>query len=484
MAITSFSFTHTGLLAINDNVTASTTNNTDLFIPWLRVVDIQVTLGNLTHTFPADLDFLLVGPNGVAFEFWSDAGGNTDINGNFTISDSGASPLPAFAGIAPGTYRPADYQEVENSSNWGLAPSIVINHPSPNGTTTFNSVFGGQFLEGTWSLYIRDDAPPDIGSLGSWSITGTVAVIVKPDDFNADGRSDILWQRSDGLPAMWQMNGSTITSLGGIGPFGPFPSNPGPSWHIKENGDFDGDHRSDILWQNDDGTPAIWFMNGLASQSTGAAGPFNPGPNWQIKATGDFNFDTKDDILFQNSDGTPAIWLMDGFNALSIGAVGPFNPGPSWQIKATGDFNSDGRSDILWQNSDGTPAIWFMNGMNFITGGAAGPFNPGPDWQIKGTGFFNDDGMSDIVWQNSNGLAAIWLMNGFNVAAMGAVGPFNPGPSWHIQGTGDYNGNSRSDILWQSDDGTPAIWFMNGMNFESGSAAGSFNPGSDWHVIA
>jgi subtilisin-like proprotein convertase family protein len=497
MATAPFNLINSGF-TINDNATAS--NSRFFFFipspftgqPWTKIANITVTLDGLTHTFPDDLDFLLVGPDGRSLEFWSDAGGNSAIsNGDFLISDSGLSLLPDFGLIASGTYRPADYTspEIESGANWGLPPNIIVNHPAPTGMATLDAVFGGVPLTGNWTLHVRDDASPDVGSLETWVLHGTYNIIVKPNDFDGNHRSDILWQNSDGTPAMWSMGltstgESTVLSLGAIGPFGPWPFNPGPSWHVKENGDFDGDGRSDILWQGDDGTPAIWLMNGFTATSIGAAGPFNPGPGWQIKATGDFNFDTKADILWQSSDGTPSIWLMDGLNALSIGAVGPFNPGPTWQIKGTGDFNNDGRSDILWQNSDGTPAIWLMNGMNFISAGAAGPFNPGSDWQIKGTGDFNNDGMSDIVWQHSGGLAAIWLMNGFNVAAMGAVGPFNPGPSWHIQGTGDYNGDARSDILWQADNGTPAIWFMNGLDFLSGGAAGSFNPGSEWHVIA
>ena len=46
--------------------------------------------------------------------------------------------------------------------------------------------------------------------------------------------------------------------------------------------------------------------------TVGAAGSFNPGPSWQVKGTGDFNGDGKSDILWQGSDGTPAIWMMDG----------------------------------------------------------------------------------------------------------------------------------------------------------------------------
>jgi FG-GAP-like repeat len=152
--------------------------------------------------------------------------------------------------------------------------------------------------------------------------------------------------------------------------------------------DFNGDGKSDILWQGADGTPAIWFMDGFNVMdghnfiSGGAAGSFNPGPGWQIKGTGDFNKDGKSDILWQGADGTAAIWLMDGLSAKALGAVGPFNPGPSWQIKSTGDFNGDGKSDILWQGDDGTPAIWFMDGMNFLGGGVAGSFNPGSDWHV------------------------------------------------------------------------------------------------------
>ena len=98
-----------------------------------------------------------------------------------------------------------------------------------------------------------------------------------------------------------------------------------------------------------------WHAGDLADgrhqlpRSVGAAGSFNPGPSWQVKGSGDFNGDGKSDILWQNSNGTAAIWLMDGTNAMSVGAAGPFNPGPSWQIKGSGDFDGDGKSDILWQ---------------------------------------------------------------------------------------------------------------------------------------
>ena len=76
---------------------------------------------------------------------------------------------------------------------------------------------------------------------------------------------------------------------------------------------------------------------------------------------GDFTGNGKSDILWQNTDGQAAIWLMNGATPTSEPLVAQ-NPGPDWHVVGTGDFNGDGKSDILWQNIDGQAAIWLMNG--------------------------------------------------------------------------------------------------------------------------
>jgi hypothetical protein len=240
-------------------------------------------------------------------------------------------------------------------------------------------------------------------------------------DFNHDNKADIILQASDGLPQIWLMNGTSVTSTVTL-------PNPGPSWHVIAAADFYGDGNTDILWQNTDGTLAIWEMNGT-SVATGIVLP-NPGSSWHAIGAGDFNGDGKADILWQNSDGLAAIWEMNGGSILSA-AVLP-NPGVTWHAIGTGDFNGDGKADILWQNNDGLPAIWEMNGTAILSASVLP--NPGANWHAIGTSDFNGDGMADIVWQNADGTPAIWEMNGFSIAAAGVLP--NPGPTWHVKDDG------------------------------------------------
>ena len=140
----------------------------------------------------------------------------------------------------------------------------------------------------------------------------------------------------------------------------------------------------------------------------------------------DFNGDSKSDILWQNSDGQASIWDMNGNTLIGGGAVNP-NPGPSWTEIGTGDFNGDGHADILFQNAtSGQVSIWEMNGNTLVGGGPVNP-DPGPAWKAIGTGDFNGDGLSDILFQNTmSGQVSIWEMNGNKLVGGGPVSP-NPG---------------------------------------------------------
>ncbi|NBR85042.1 MAG: DUF11 domain-containing protein, partial [Verrucomicrobia bacterium] len=135
------------------------------------VVDqVSVTLSNLSHTFPADFDILLVGPQGQSVVLMSDCGANFLMtNATLTFSATVTNYLPASNSIVSGTYLPTDYS---------IGSPDVFPTPAPAGPySTSMAVFGNTDPNGLWKLYIVDDQGGDVGTLaGGWFLTFTSTV--------------------------------------------------------------------------------------------------------------------------------------------------------------------------------------------------------------------------------------------------------------------------------------------------------------------
>jgi hypothetical protein len=125
---------------------------------------VAVRLNSVTHTWPEDMDVLLVGPGGQQVMLMSDAGGSSSISGvTFTFVD-GASAMTAGQ-LATGTYAPTD-----------RSPGETLAAPAPAGPyATALSVFNGTDPNGTWRLYAVDDVAEDTGSIGGFSLILTTA---------------------------------------------------------------------------------------------------------------------------------------------------------------------------------------------------------------------------------------------------------------------------------------------------------------------
>jgi len=140
--------THNGSVgAIPDNgcpvdtsYTASTANTGTLGSEW--VID-NVTL-DITHTWDGDLDIRLSSPSGTVLSLSNENGGSGDNYTNTVFVDGGA---PITSGSAPftGSFEPEG--------------------------GTFAATFGGEPVNGAWTLLICDEFGGDVGTLNSWSIT-------------------------------------------------------------------------------------------------------------------------------------------------------------------------------------------------------------------------------------------------------------------------------------------------------------------------
>jgi subtilisin-like proprotein convertase family protein len=126
------------------------------------VVYVTVKLKNFSHTWANDVDVLLVGPGGQTLRLMENAGTGPTYNSTLTFSDNTPGFLPETGPLPTGIYKPTAYPPAATYP----APAPV----GPHGTTL--SVFNGTGPNGTWSLYVIDDGPADIGSFaGGWELS-------------------------------------------------------------------------------------------------------------------------------------------------------------------------------------------------------------------------------------------------------------------------------------------------------------------------
>lgn len=304
------------------------------------------------------------------------------------------------------------------------------------------------------------------------------------NDFNGDGRSDILWRNADGSLSNWLARADGGFLGNDAAAFSQVP----PNWQVTATADLNGDGREDILWRSKDGALSNWLARADGGFTANDGNGFvQVSTDWQIAGTGDFNGDGRDDILWRNADGRLSDWLgrNDGGYRINDSIAATSIP-TDWQVAGTGDFNGDGRADILWRNADGRLSDWLgRSDGGFVGNDAAVSTQVGNDWSIVGTGDFNGDGRDDILWRNADGSISNWLGGvdgGFvgNDAAAFVAGVSN---AWSIADVGDYNGDGRDDILWRSDSGAMSNWLSTGSGgFVGNDGVALTNVSTDWHI--
>jgi M6 family metalloprotease-like protein len=151
-------FTAPASITIRDNTTATLYQSVVNVNMSGTISKVVVALNGLTHTFPADLDILLVGPRGQKVMLMSDAGGGTNVSGTALTFDAAAAAMPQSTAITGTTYKPANY---DTATDAFPAPAPAAPY------STDLAVFNGTLPNGTWSLFVRDDATGDVGQIAN-----------------------------------------------------------------------------------------------------------------------------------------------------------------------------------------------------------------------------------------------------------------------------------------------------------------------------
>jgi sugar lactone lactonase YvrE len=259
---------------------------------------------------------------------------------------------------------------------------------------------------------------------------GSAFRLVGVGDFDGNGKSDLAFQNT------------TQGELGDIKIWKDFsPSNEiywrqvKQVWDVQATGDLDGDGFSDVVWRYvvnsspDTGVSYIWFTNGSSVTQVRKRG--GAPLDWQLLGAADLNGDRAADMVYINPAGQIRVLMATPGRTCANVLAGSIPAG--YSALKLADFTGSGRAEILLKNSAGQIQLLALNASGLVLP----PYTGAPDDQ--------NAACTSTSLSLSTDLLAL---------------P-NVDLSWQYYVSGDFDGDGIADIVWLRTDGTLAMWRMN-----------------------
>jgi len=412
--------------------------NIDLIAGCQSEGKIAVFLSNGNGTFQAQKSYTV--PDGVDDIVVADVNGDGELD---VAATNGGSTVSVLAGSGTGTLK-APVAFGTNYGSMGVAAAdfngdgkidlVTANSGAPFGVTTANiSVL---LSNGKDLFAARTDY-----NVATGTQTGAYSGIAAAD-LTGSGKIDLVIPITNHTP--YELS---VLMNKGPGTFDAAVSYALPAVpQAIALGDFNNDHKADIVVANFGGTGSISV---LLNSGTGTFPAFTTdaigGYSFGV-AVGDFNKDGNLDIVATNATaGTVSVLLGNGTGAFPTFTTYATGAGP--YAVTVADFNHDGWPDLAVTNSSAGTISILINKAD-----GSGTFLPHVDYTVGGgplsiaAGSFRGNGVIDLAVPTNQGGGGLAILLGNNNGTFQPAVLYNTPNNAYAVALGDFNNDGKLDV--------------------------------------
>ena len=273
--------------------------------------------------------------------------------------------------------------------------------------------------------------------IANFASLGTTSTWTDTDiGVGADNRIRALWNNIDGSIALWV-----------VAPDGTFqPSVYGPyaGWTAKSIA-AGSDNLMRVLWTHSNGSVSLWVVAANGTFQSNVYGPYSGWTATDI-AVGSDNLRR---VLWNNTDGSIALWVVAPDGSLQVSTYGPYSGWTARRLAA----GADNKPRVLWTNTDGSVALWVVQPDGTFQSKTYGPY---AGW--KGVDIaVGSDNKTRVLWTNTDGTIALWIVS--PVDSSFQVNVFGPYAGWTGKSIA-VGSDNKTRVLWTNTNGSAAQWVV------------------------